>query len=133
MGDDPNVNIIPDTGKELIAPLNEHTERITRIEETQARKETEFIESLNKVREDLFQAIEESRKGMDERLQERINHLEALEARLEEKLASHVPEPPPIPTTPVPIPEPPIVPPPPPPPPPPRGIRGRRHARRKRE
>lgn len=133
MGDDPNINIIPDTAKELIKPITEHTERITRIEEQQARKEAEFVESLDKVRMELFQALEDSRKGTDERLQNRIASLEALEARLEEKLASMVPPipNPPTPTTPVPLPEP-IVPPPP-PPPPVKGIRGRRHHRRNRQ
>lgn len=88
MGDDnvaPPVTTVVEGGKELTAPVVEHTERITRIEEHQAQQEEKLYRDLQSLREELANASSEQISGIHSRM-------DAIETKLSELLAKSTEE-----------------------------------------
>lgn len=112
-----------DTGNELIAPVVDHTEKLTRLEERQQQQESDFYRRISETEEQLRQAIEAGGQGMSERISALESKLEALLTKAEEEAPEEVPDA-------VEFGEPEVEQSPAPPEKMPRGIRARRKARR---
>ena len=78
----PVVAPVIDTGNELVAPVVDHTEKITRIEERQAQHQEEMIRQLGELESRLVTATSGQIAGIEEKI-----------ARLESKLAESTPVP----------------------------------------
>jgi len=68
----PVVTPVVETGNELVAPVVDHAERVTRIEERQAQHQEEMFRELRALEERLQTASSSQVQG----LMDRISHLE---------------------------------------------------------
>lgn len=82
----PVVAPVIDTGNELVAPVVDHTEKITRIEERQAQMQEERFREMRELEERLQSASASQVQGIMERIA-------ALEAKIEAASASAEAEP----------------------------------------
>lgn len=68
---------------ELVAPLVDHTEKITRLEERVTQQESDLFRRLNETESQLRQAIEEGGRGSAERIAALEEKLEGLLSKIE--------------------------------------------------
>lgn len=68
---------------ELVQPVIDHTEKITRLEERQTQQEAELYRRLSETESQLRQAIEEGGRGASERIATLEEKLEGLLAKIE--------------------------------------------------
>ncbi len=73
----PVITPVIDAGSELVAPVVDHTEKITRIEERQAQHQEEMVRQLAGLEERLVTATSSQVAGIEERI-----------VKLEEKIAA---------------------------------------------
>jgi hypothetical protein len=92
---DPETTVVV-PANEAIAPVIDHTERITNLEHGLTDTEAKLLRRLEEVQSELGTAMDAAREENNRQLQEHIQHLEALEAQLTERLNSMVEQSPPV-------------------------------------
>lgn len=78
---------------ELVKPVIDHTEKITRLEERQTQQEAELYRRLSETESQLRQAIEEGGRGASLRIATLEEKIEGLLARIEAAAAAPAPAP----------------------------------------